>query len=98
MRSSLHHISAVLLLITLSGLCGKTAAAVKNSYNFMCDRSPQQHDRILRDAIMNLERGDTKIIYAICMHLLSFLSHNNVFSSFCVNFNLQVVTQLREVL
>ena len=62
MASSLRCVS-ILLLVAVS-LCDK-ATAEQNAYNFMCDRSPQQHDRILRDAIMNLERGDKIMQYAI---------------------------------
>ena len=59
----------IFLLISLS-LCHIwiSAGHGQNSYNFMCDCTPQQHDRILRNAIMNLERGDPCIIYYyICM-------------------------------
>ena len=55
MTSSLCCVS-ILLLVAVS-LCDK-ATAQQNAYNFMYDRSPQQHDQILRDAIMNLERDD----------------------------------------
>lgn len=54
---------SIFLLISLS-LCHIwiSAGQGQNAYNFVCDRTPQQHDWILRNAIMNLEKGDTCII------------------------------------
>ena len=61
----------IFLLISLS-LCHIwiSAGYGLNAYNFMCDRTLLQHDRVLRDAIMNLERGDT------CMHHYISMLHN----------------------
>ena len=73
----------IFLLISLS-LCHIRISAGhgENAYNFMCDRTPQQHDRILRDAIMNLERGDTCITYICMLHNVNhqckvIVYHNN---------------------
>ena len=47
-----------LLLLSVLSLHDNLAAGL-NAYNFMCDRTPQEHDWILLNAIINLEKGDT---------------------------------------
>ena len=45
-----------LVAVIIFVMCDKTVG--QNVYNFTCDLSPQQHDKILQEARNKLEKGD----------------------------------------
>ena len=51
--------SFVSITLTLLVVCDVTAG--QNAYNFTCNLSPEQHDRILQQAIDQLQNGDLLI-------------------------------------
>ena len=46
----------VFLVLTVFIVCDKTVG--QNVYNFTCDLSPDQHDKILQEAVNQLQNGD----------------------------------------
>ena len=48
--------SFVSITLTLLVVCDATVG--QNAYNFTCNLSPEQHDRILQQAINQLQKGE----------------------------------------
>jgi hypothetical protein len=57
--------SFVSIIITILVVCD-TIAGQNHAYNFTCDLSPEQHDRILQQAINQLQKGD---LLNLALHL-----------------------------
>jgi hypothetical protein len=49
--------SFVSITLTILVVCDTTAGQ-NHAYNFTCDLSPEQHDRILQQAVNQLQKGD----------------------------------------
>ena len=53
---SLASFMSIVLTVHVLVVCDQTVG--QNVYNFTCDLSPEQHDRILQEAINQLQKGD----------------------------------------